>query len=438
MRSVKKLIAAVLACVLILVGFVGCASKGKTLMKLDRNEMSVNLFELYLSRMKGMLCTTTYFGNSATREDFWDTWMDADTWITYNEHYTKVVLEASKTYLAALALFEEKGLKLPDSYIEEIDAEMEALVLNEADGSKTAFNAIIADYGVNYDLLREAYIVEAKIDYLEDYLFGVDGSKIGANLIEKYYQDNYRRFKQVFLYSYEYVYNTDENGDVIYYKDSGHISYDTTKTAKTNADGSYATDEQGDRIYVYTDDNGKERIAYKLDGASRQPVTDDKGNAITRKYNDTEMEILTAEANEIFAQAKKGDTIGFDVLVTKYSEDTGINDYPDGYYVTAKTNYESPEVIEALFGMGKGDVKMIKSDYGIHIVMRYDIEPSAYTKSEYEDLFISNSTGTYVFMSDLTSELLAEYLEPYKAKIVVDEKVLSTVDIKRVAINYYY
>ena len=201
MRSVKKLIAAVMACVLILVGFVGCASKGKTLMKLDGNEMSVNLFELYLSRMKGMLCTTTYFGNSATREDFWDTWMDADTWITYNEHYTKVVLEASKTYLAALALFEEKGLKLPDSYIEEIDAEMEALVLNEADGSKTAFNAIISDYGVNYDLLREAYIVEAKIDYLEDYLFGVDGSKIGANLIRTITED-LSRFSYILTNTY--------------------------------------------------------------------------------------------------------------------------------------------------------------------------------------------------------------------------------------------
>ena len=438
MRSVKRLIAVILVLALLAVGFAGCASKGKTLMKLDGSEMSVNLFWLYLSRMKGMLCTTAYFGNSAAGSEFWDTWMDADTWTTYNDHYTKVVLEASKTYLAAVALFEERGLKLPDSYIEEIDAEMEELVLKEAEGSKTAFNAIIREYGVNYEMLREAYIVEAKIDYLEESLFGVNGKKIGANLIEEYYLENYARFKQIFLYSYEYIYEVDDNGDIVYYRDATHISYDTEKTAKKNADGSYATDANGDRIYVYTDEDGKERIAYKLEGATRKPVTDEKGNAVTRPYNDTEMEVLTDEANDIFDLTKKGDTIGFDALVTKYSEDTGIQDFPNGYYVTEDTNYESPEVIKALFEMAVGDVKMVKSDYGIHIVMRYETEPAAYTDSEYEDLFISPSTGTYVFINDLISELLAEYLEPYKSKIVVDEKVLATADIKRAGINYYY
>lgn len=443
MRSVKRIIALGLACLLMALSLFGCASKGKPLMKLDGSEISVNMFELYLSRMKGMLCTTAYFGNSATKADFWDTWMDVADRTTYNTHYTAVVLDAAKSYLAALALFDERGLKLPNSYIEEIDAEMEELVTNEADGSKTAFNAIIGEYGVNYEMLREAYIIEAKIDYLQDDLFGENGSKIGANLVDEYYKDNYARFKQVFLYSYEYVYETDDNGDVIYYTDNGYIAYDKENgVAKVDGEGNYVTDENGDRIYVYTDEDGKERISYDRDKGVREAVVDSQGEAVVRNYNDTEMEILRAEAQEILTSAKGAEDdmkfMNFDQLVTKHSEDGGMKDYPGGYYVTADTNYEAPKVISSLFEMNVGDVKLIESDYGIHIIMKYELEAAAYTKEENEDLFISTSTGTYMFMDDLVGELLTEYLEPYKARITVDEELLATVDIKRAGINFYY
>ena len=440
MRSVKIIIAFALVCLMALSCFVGCGAKAKTLMTLDGEKMSVNLFELYLSRMKGMLCTTSYYGNSATQDSFWETWKDSSTWTTYNQHYTNVVLEASKTYLAAEALFEAEGLKLPDSYMDEIDAEMERLVEEEADGSKTAFNAIIGEYGVNYNMLREAYIIEAKIDYLQDHLFGENGSKIGADIIDEYYNNNYARFKQVFLYSFEYIYDTDANGDHIYYRnDNGKISYDTENGAPKEAEGGgYVLDAKGDRVYYYTDDSGKERIAYKKTGAARNLVVDDDGNAVTRQFNTTEMELLTEEANEILAQVKKGDNVSFDALVTKYSEDKGLADYPDGYYVTENTAYEAPEVIKSLFKMEIGDYKMVKSDYGIHIFMRYDIEDGAYTDEQNEDVFIDMNTGTYVFMDELVSELFTQYLEPYKARIEVDEAVLSTVDIKRAGINFYY
>ncbi len=438
MRSVKRIIALILVCLMTTLAFVGCSSKGKPLMTLEDNEISVNLFELYLSRMKGMLCTSTYFGESAKKDTFWDTWMDVYDNTTYNTHYTGIVRESVKGYLAALALFDERGLKLPDSYIDEIDAEMEKLVEDQADGSKTAFNAIIGEYGVNYEMLREAYIIEAKIDYLQDDLFGADGSKIGTNLIEDYYQENYARFKQVFLSSYEYVYVTDRNGDVMYFKDDGRISYDTTKTAKTDPDGKYVADENGDRVYVYIDENDNERIAYKTEGASREHKVDAKGQPVVRYYDDTEMEALTAKANEILGQTKKNDTINFDVLVSKYNEDDGAEEYPNGYYVSKSANYNSPEIINALFDMEVGEVRMVKTDYGIHILMRYEAKAGAYADDEYKNLFISNTTGTYLFMDSLKGELFAKYLEPYKANIEIDEELYATVDIKRAGINYYY
>jgi hypothetical protein len=390
--------------------------------------------------MKGMLCTTAYYGSAAKAPDFWDNWMDANTWETYNDYYTNMILEESKSYLVAVALFDELDLTLPDSYTKEIDEKLEKLVEDEADGSRTAFNAIIGAYGVNYEMLREAYIVEAKIAYLQDHLFGVNGAKVGANIVDEYYRETYARFKQVFLYTFEYVYETDVNGDHIFYKDNGKISYDTEKGAPKAAESGegYVLDKNGDRIYFFTDDKGKERIAYKKTDATKKLIFDEKGNAVTRQYNDTELELLTAEANDIMSQITKGDTVNFDVLVSKHSEDKGLAAYPDGYYVTPSTVYEAPEVIKELFKMEVGDYKMLKSEYGIHIFMRYDIEDKAYANEKYDDTFIDMENGGYVFMDELVSKLYVEYLEPYKSKAVVDEDVLKTVDIKRAGVNLHY
>lgn len=438
MKMLKRIVSLTLCYVLLLFALAGCGAKGKPLLKLDDCEISVNLFQLYLSRMKGSLCSADYFGSVAKQDSFWDTIIDAYEKTTYNDFYTDVVLDNAKSYIAALALFDERGLTLPDSYIEEIDSELEALIENIAAGSKTTLNTILSDFGANYDVLREAYIVEAKIAYLREDLFGTNGSKIAPTLIEEYFQDTYARFKQVFLYSYEYVYETDENGDSIYYKDDGRVSYDTTKTQKKDSSGNIVTDAKGDRVYVYTDENGKERIAYDKKNGEREILLDSKGDPVTKKFEGEKMSALVEKANTILGQVKEGDTISFDVLVDEYNEESGSQTYPDGYYVTKDTAYASPEVIKALFELNVGEYKMVKSEYGIHIIMRYEPEVGAYTLEEYTDLFIANSTGTYIFMGDLISKLLADYVKSYKDKVEVDEGLLDGVDIKNVGVNFNY
>ena len=47
----KKLIAVLAACLAFLLLFSGCASHGKTLIKAQSEKISVNVFQLYLSRM---------------------------------------------------------------------------------------------------------------------------------------------------------------------------------------------------------------------------------------------------------------------------------------------------------------------------------------------------------------------------------------------------
>ncbi len=434
----KKSICFILIFSMLACAFVSCGGTGKPLLMLDDCNISVNLFELYLTRTKGILSSTEY-GDSVRSDDFWGTWIDVYDKKTFNTYYTELVLEDAKNYLAAIAVFDELGLELPQSYLDEIDAGLEEMVLNEANGSKSAFNAILAHYGANYDILREAYIIEAKIEYLREELFGKNGSKVGANLVDDYYKENYARFKQVFLYTYEFVYDEDVNGDKIYYRnDTPRISYDTSKTAKTNEDGSYVTDKNGDRVYVYTDENGKERIAYKKEGASPKQHYDSAGEPEIRYYKDSdpEMKIVESDAKEILAEAKTGDFEGFNELVSKY--DQGSQDYPNGYYVSQYSSYEAINVIEEVLDMEVGEVRKVRSDYGIHIVMKYELEDGAYTFKENEDLFISTKTGTYIFMSDLVDKLLYEYIKEYKERITVDEELLKKVDIKSVDINFYY
>ena len=434
-RIAKRILVFILALVLCTGSFVGCAAKGKTLLELDGERMSVNMFQLLLSRMKGTCASAYGFGEEALSDSFWDKILSSDG-TTYNDHYTAQVLDNAKTYLAALYLFEQEGLELPKSYIEDIDAEIERLINDDADGSKATFNSILAQYGVNYKMLREAYIMEAKISYLRDYLFGTDGSKISAELTEEYYQKNYARFKQVFIYTYAIKYETDEFGNDIYYDaaDSTRISYDASAKAKTDESGKQKKDKNGDVIRV-TDDG---KIAYDKKNGKRNPILGEDGYPETRKYTEEEYKAASDRAQIIFESCEKNDSKLFDLLVEEYSEDEGMIKYTNGYYITEDSNYDSKEVVEAVFDMEVGEVRQVVSDYGIHIVMRYELDKGGYAKKDNSDFFISTETGKYNFMSDMLNDIFSEHLQQYVDRIVVNEELLALVDMKRVGANFYY
>ena len=122
----------------------------------------------------------------------------------------------------------------------------------------------------------------------------------------------------------------------------------------------------------------------------------------------------------------------------EYTEDESFDTYPKGYYITADSYYPLPEVQKAVFEMKVGECKMVRSENGLHVIMRYEPAEAAYALSEYEDLFIAKSTGTYIFMSDLVSKLMTDYVASYKEKVVIDKSLLDGVDIKSAGINYHY
>ncbi len=427
---------AIILCIFTLISSaVGCGAKGTPYIELEGTELSVNMYQLFLSRMKGTLASGYAFGEKALKDSFWDTIMSADG-TTYNDHYTAQVLDNSKNYIAALHVFEELGLKLPKSYLDEIDTQLDELIENDADGSKTTFNSLLAKYGANYNILRDAYILEAKISYLNDHLYGADGSKIAPTLVEEYYQDTYACFKQVFIYTYALVYETDSDGCDVWYKitDSKKVSYDTTAKVKKDEDGKEVKDKNGDTVYVNEDGT----VAYNKKDGQRNPKRDANGNKVTREYTKEELIRASDRATLIMEEAEQNNYTLFDKLVDSYNEDAGMEEYPNGYFVTRESNYDSPEVIEALFEMKEGEIRRVDSEYGIHLVMRYDLAEGGYADTDNADFFVSNNTSGYIFMSDLKQKLLGQYLAPYIEKIEIDKSVLVGVDMKSVGANFYY
>ncbi|MBE6545811.1 MAG: hypothetical protein E7668_00020 [Ruminococcaceae bacterium] len=433
----KRSMAFLLALLMSVFCFVGCSSMGKTMMKLEDAKLSVNMFQLFLSRTKGTLASSYSYGSKALKDSFWDTVMSTDG-ATYNRYYTDLVLNNAKTYLEALYVFDQKGLELPDSYIEEIDTKLEQLIEQDANGSKAELNELLAEFGANYKILREAYILEAKFRYLADHMYGADGSLIAENLIEDYYQSTYARFKQVFLYTYDFVYETDEYGEDIYYTDGGRIAYDTTANKRTDNDGKVVHDANGDVIYITRNEKGETRIAYDTKNGTRKHKNAEDGSALVSDLTGERLQEVIDQANLINEKVKEGDFAAFEELVAQYSLDEGMKKYPNGYYLTAQTEYDSPEVVEKLFELEVGQSATVKSDYGIHIIMRYELEEEGYTLSENEDFFISTTTGGYVFMNDLKNYLLTEYLATFESMIVIDEAVLAEADMKSIGANFYY
>ncbi len=427
----KKILVFVVACALALTSLAGCSSTGKAAIELGDSEITLNMYMLLLSRMKGTVASIN--GTAALKDSYWDTVIDASAGKTQNDYYCDMVLESAKTYVAALHLFDELGLKLPASYIESIDEEIAELIEYDADGSKTAFNSILADYGANVKVLREAYIMEAKIAYLNDHLFGADGSKISADLYEDYYEDNYVRFRHIFFFTTKPVYDTDINGDVVYYTKDGKIAYDKT-AVKKEENGAVVKDKNGDIVFVEQDGS----VAYDKKNGSPNPMLDSKGNVMTTKLDTKELIALSdLIAEKITPYATDGSYTMFDSLVETYGEDEGMNTYPNGYYLTRTSDYDAPQVVEALFDMEEGEVRRIESDYGIHIVMKYPLEEGGYALEENADFF-RGENGGFAFLTPLKSLLLSEYIAKYSDSITVDEELLKTVSMKTVGANYNY
>ena len=422
-----KITALSLALLLLFATAAGCSSRG-ALMTVDGSAMSVNVYELMLSVQKGnMAYMINYWYGDVNSEDFWSTVIDESS-ATYDDYYTAAVYKKAQNLLAAVALFEEMGLSLPSATVEKIDAEIDALI--EEQGSKKALNTVLSAYNVNVDMYREYKLMEAKSSYLAETLYGTNGSKIGAMLKEQYLEEHYVAFQQILIANYYYVYQTDKNGDVIYYLGNGKLAYDTANGTPKLEDGAF--------VY-YTEDG---RIAYDTSVGKPSPVLNENGEQKTEQYTKEQM----MERADLAINLK--DMVGssesaFAALRAAYSNESDPSDTSLCYLAT-NVDYASvnmsfmDDIAAALSELEVGEVAVVSSDYGYHVVRRYAVEQGAYADTGLSQWFKDSGNGVYDFVNNLENELFLKRIAPYVDRIEVDEEQLNSLTLKQVTPNYYY
>ena len=237
-KSVLRICAALTALLLALIQLVSCSSLGTPVMTLGKTEITGSMIEFWMSRYKAQFeysygqSLQTAYGLSSV-DSIWKVKVKDDSAETYDDMFSSYIFDNAKTYLCALYLFDQFGLKLPDSTVKKTDETINEYVTNLADGSKSEFNAILAAYGINMKILRELYLADEKVSYLREYLFGSNGTEpITTQQIEDYYQKNYVRMKQICVFINQ---RPKQNEDGTYVTDSSGKTQYTTMTADENA-----------------------------------------------------------------------------------------------------------------------------------------------------------------------------------------------------------
>lgn len=430
MKKITKILSLTLALLLMLGALASCASGGQAVMTFADKSMSVNTFELLLSRMKGTLMD---YGYDVDSDTLWKTIISVSG-ATYDDYFRTSVLEQASRYLIADYLFDRNGLKLTEER-EAIVDELMNMFVKQA-GSKTNLNAELKEFGANYEILRELYILETKIDMLKDHLYGENGEKIDTDEKEEYLRENYTVFGQIFLSGYYELSDKDAFGDNVYYTDDKHtaIAYDKeTGETKMNEFGSVDTDIFGDPIYY----NAEGRIAYDKENGVPGVVKDENGNVKVEYYDTEKLSELEALA-ERYAETCDGDIDLFLEYAEIYdeSETAGEAVYlcsNEGYYSLMSSSLKYlDDITEALSKMEVGECAVVASDYGYHVICKYEVEGGAYDNEEYKDVFAD-------FYQNLMAELFEKECKQYESEVKIVNDVLdSAPTMAEVGVNQLY
>jgi parvulin-like peptidyl-prolyl isomerase len=183
------------------------------------------------------------------------------------------------------------------------------------------------------------------------------------------------------------------------------------------------------------------KIAYNTLGARINVLTADGSDYETKAMTAEELEEVKKKAEELFGDLEDSTVVEFEQALTNYSDDTAeVNEFDDGYYLNVGQDYTNSgekyayldETVKALQEMEVGEVRMIKSAFGYHIIRKYAHSDKAYDNEVNKQWFSD-------FHQSLIEELFAEKCLAYYEDIVCIEKVYAAAPtMKEVGVNYYY
>lgn len=438
------ILALLLAIAGILTTTTGCstsANVGKPLLTLEGQTVSENMVQLLMARVKGNLQMSGY---TVSKDSFWEQIVELDG-TRYDEYAKSLVLATAKEYLAAAVMFEEKGLTLSQSKLDEIDDEIDEMI--EAAGSKAKLNETLADYGANVDVLRALYVLEAKAAALKLSLYGTDGALISENVKQQYLEKEAIAFRRLLIRSCGYVYEKDDNGDEIYYLDNNDgktntIAYDTENGhTRQNKNGEIVKDDNGDEIY-YTDTG---RIAYDTENGKRAFENDENGDPKIEDYSDEILAAHKAEATELLTRLDGAGAADFEALLVEYaSKGDEYSSDSDLCFLYKSDNgtQEMSDIADVLQwrtsatggqeDVQPGDIVSIETENGIYILMRYDVPSDAASSSTYSAWFTELADRVSLW-------LFAQECAPYIERIELDAALYAALPkMKEIGVNTRY
>jgi hypothetical protein len=391
-KTAVRLVSCLLCAFIMVPMLAACAGLGTPVMSLGSTEITANMLQFWLSRYKA---TMIHQYGAAIKNEYvnLDAFLDSKvdgTDKTYDQLFTENVKNIATTYLASLHLYDELGLSLPDETVDKVDARIEELIEQFAEGSRQEFNTVLAAYGVNYNILREIYLMEEKIAQLKEHLFGNGGAEqITAADKEAYYRENYVRMRQVCIY--------------------------VNHCPQIDEDGKYVTDANG--YFAYRE------------------MTEEENKAAREK------------AQKAYDLLKNGTV--FETVLSEYDENTADDAYTQGMYLCSESAYVSDaahiKIYEALVDMEDGETRLIESENGLHIIQKMPLDEGAYNLAANSDFFSfwdselqTNVNFEYHLRTPLFLDYIDKKLEAWSADIKTDDILISEYSIKKVEANYSF
>ena len=258
-KGFLQTVAMLLALTAILLCLPCCSSeKTKAVLELDGVTVGADVYRYWLSTFKYYFVT-----NYEDIEDTAESWnRELDDGTTVGEYVEAYTLQYAKSVVCALKLFKQYKLKLPDSTINSIDEQLDELVKYQYGDCMSAFNsALMATYGMDMKGLRRAFIMEAKVDMVESYLYGNGGKEAPTDEERNtFYKENYIRIN-VIMINTAYELDLGENG-IPQYDENGEpkireYTEEEIAAKKAKADEAQKLAEQGedfnDLVKKYTE-----------------------------------------------------------------------------------------------------------------------------------------------------------------------------------------
>ena len=148
---------------------------------------------------------------------------------------------------------------------------------------------------------------------------------------------------------------------------------------------------------------------------------DEKGNKVTADYDESKLEELYAAASQ-YAIDADGDIAKFKELADIYGEGDSDGDImylfsETGYYAAQHEAYAYLDSItKELSKMKVGECSVVKSEYGYHVICKYEIEEKVYDSEAQKDVFSD-------FYDGVVAYLFEEECKKYESQVRIDNEV---------------